>query len=362
MSKLIKNLFPQFLCFMIAPVGFVNAELTSLSDNDLSEVDGAGIGLVMDDFVFSHGNDTANDKTFKISGLTNSNGDAVTVNVNQLYIARSGSNYGTNLEGVNLGRLDNPYEIDILDGDSIGLTGEAVLQISTSKKVDLADGYDCLDVSAVQGSGECSSRPANTVWDNAGTPEVWQNGERPDMGLELELQDGINTSNLNFNASSAVFDGSYVRLWGDETEVNNGKMAAEFRLNFYTPELEISTCSQSNQACGSSIKMQDFEMELALGNTFQPMYLGVDNITGGLTMEISAITHEYIDNIVGGVSDGSAAGNTAQAFFEDYYQNEDYRSNIVIGDLDISGTNLGSSKIEGMLIQYVDVKFRDLAL
>ena len=59
-------------------------------------------------------------KTFKISGLTNSNGDAVTVNVNQLYIARSGSVYGTDLKGVNLGRLDNPFEIDLLDGDDIG--------------------------------------------------------------------------------------------------------------------------------------------------------------------------------------------------------------------------------------------------
>jgi len=343
---------------MIAPVGFVNAELTSLSDNDLSEVDGAGIGLVMDDFVFSHGNDAANDKTFKISGLTNSNGEAVTVNVNQLYIARSGSNYGTDLEGVNLGRLDNPYEIDILDGDDIGLIGEAVLQLSAPTKVDLVDGYDCLDASAVVGSGTCSSRPAGTSTSEG----IWDNGERPDMGLELELQDGINTTNLNFNVSSAVFDGSYIRLWGDETEANNGKMAAEFRLNFYTPQLEISTCSQSNQACGSSIKMQDFEMELALGNTFQPLYLGADTITGGLTMEISAITHEYIDNLADGSSDGSAAGDTAQAFFQDYYENDNYRSNIIIGDLDISGTSLGSSKIEGMLIQYLDVKFRDLAL
>jgi hypothetical protein len=155
-----------------------------------------------------------------------------------------------------------------------------------------------------------------------------------------------------------VFDGSYVRLWGDD----NQKMAAEFRLNFYTPELEISTCAQLNQGCTSSIKMQDFQLELALGTTFQPLYIGADNVTGGLTLEISKITHEYIDNLSAGASDGTANGDAAEAFFTDYYTNDEYRSNIVIGNIDVGGTNLGSAKMEGMLIQYLDVKFRDLDL
>ena len=329
-----------------------SAEMTSLSDNDLSEVDGAGIGLVMEDFVFSAGNNPSEDKIFKITGIKSLEGDDVVINVNQLYVARSGSNYGTNLEGVNLGRLTNPYEIDLIDGDDIGLNGEAVLQLSAPTKVDQAQGYDCLNVNAVQGSGTCSSRPSSTAWIN---------GERPDMGLELELNVGTEApKNLNFNVKSAVFDGSYLRLWGDE---NENKMAAEFRLNFYTPELEISTCSQSNQGCSSAIKMQDFQLELALGNTFQPLYIGVDNVSGGLTLEIAKITHEYINNIdlATGVSDGSAQGDQAYVFFDDFYTNDAYRSNVQIGNLDIGGTSLGSSKVEGILIQYLDVKFRDLA-
>ena len=80
-------------------------------------------------------------------------------------------------------------------------------------------------------------------------------------------------------------------------------------------------------------------------------------MTGGLTLEIAKITHQYIDNInlSSGVSDGTSQGDTAQAFFQDYYTNADYRSNLVIG-----GTSLGSSKIEGVLVQYLDVKLRDL--
>jgi len=349
MNIFIKQIAKLALVSALLPASYVAAEMTSLSDNDLSEVDGAGIGLVMDDFVFSHGHDTANDKVFRITGLTSKTGESVVVNVNQLYIARSGSNYGTTLDPVNLGRLRNPYEIDMIDGDTIGLANEAVLQLSAPKKVDEAVGYDCLDAGAAIGSGTCSSRPSSATW---------LNGERPDMGLELEVHVGAEApKNLNFQAKSAVFDGSYLRLWGDE---DTNKMAAEFRLNFYTPELEISTCSQLDQGCGSSIKMQDFQLELALGTTFQPLYIGADNVTGGLTLEIPKITHEYINNLSSGVSDGSANGNAAEAFFTDYYSNADYRSNIIVGNLDIGGENLGSAKIEGLLIQYLDVKFRDL--
>ena len=51
-TKRIYLFLALFSCFSFK----VFAELTSLSDNDLSEVDGAGVGLVMDNFVFSHGN------------------------------------------------------------------------------------------------------------------------------------------------------------------------------------------------------------------------------------------------------------------------------------------------------------------
>ena len=337
----------------LLPMTYVSAEMTSLSDNDLSEVDGAGIGLVMDEFVFSHGHDAADGKIFRISGLNDSNGDPVSINVNQMYIARSGSNYGSTLDPVNLGRLSNPFEIDLLDGDDaeVGVEGKGVLQLAAPTKVEVpGTGYSCLDPTLGEGSGDCSSRPSSAAWEN---------GERPDMGLELEITtNSSGPKNLNFNVQSAVFDGSYVRLWGDD----NQKMAAEFRLNFYTPELEISTCAQINQGCSSSVKMQDFQLELALGTTFQPLYFGADNVTGGLTLEISKITHEYIDNLNSGVSDGTANGDAAQAFFTDYYTNDSYRSNIVIGNLDVGGTSLGGAKVEGMLIQYMDVKLRDLDL
>ena len=345
----------------LLPLSYASAEMTSLSDNDLSEVDGAGIGFVMDDFVFSHGNDAGSGKVFKISGLNDSNGEPVSVTVNQLYIARADSDHGTNLNAVNLGRLSNPYEIDLLDGNDadVGVTDKAVLQFAAPSKVTTpGTGYSCVDPTLGIGSGDCLSRPAGVTTSEG----VWANGERPDMGLELEIQTlGSTAKNLNFHVKQAVFDGSYMRLWGDD----NQKMAAEFRLNFYTPELEISTCTQANQACTSSVKMQGFQLELALGTTFQPLYISADNDpinpTGGLTLEISRITHEYINSLNAGVSDNTSEGNAAEAFFTDYY-GDNYRSNIIVGNLNVGGTDLGSAKVEGMLIQYLDVKFRDLDL
>lgn len=324
------------------------AELAALTDDDLSEVDGAGIGFVMEDFAFSHGHNPSEDKVFKITGVTDSDGNPVTINVNQMYIARSGSDYGAVLDGVNLGRLDNPYEIDLLNGDDIGLAGKGVLEIAAPRMVDASVGYDCLDPSAVQGSGTCSSRPASAGF---------LAGERPDMGLELEINDvGQAQTHMNFHAASAVFDGSYIRLWGEDT-----KMAAEFRLNFYSPALEVSTCAVSDASCTSKMTMSGFKMELALGNTFQPMYIGADNLTGGLTFRIDQMTTDYLANIdVSGQSDGSAQGDLAYAFYQDYYSNPEYRSNISVENIEIGGTSLGSAKIEGMLIQHLDVRLRDL--
>ena len=143
----------------LLPLNYASAEMTSLSDNDLSEVDGAGIGFVMDDFVFSHGNDAGNGKVFKISGLNDSSGEPVSVTVNQLYIARADSEHGTNLNAVNLGRLSNPYEIDLLDGNDadVGVTDKAVLQFAAPSKVPTpGTGYSCVAPSLGIGTDGCS--------------------------------------------------------------------------------------------------------------------------------------------------------------------------------------------------------------
>ena len=64
------------------------AELASLSDNELSSVDGAGIGMVFEDFVFNAVTDASNGQSFKISGIKSTKGEDVDITVSQLYNSR----------------------------------------------------------------------------------------------------------------------------------------------------------------------------------------------------------------------------------------------------------------------------------
>jgi len=71
------------------------AELEKLNDGELSEIDGAGIGLILEDFIFSHGTDAPDvngeqARIFRIAGIQSTDGREVDITVNHLYIAGSG--------------------------------------------------------------------------------------------------------------------------------------------------------------------------------------------------------------------------------------------------------------------------------
>lgn len=326
----------------------VSAELTSMSEDELSSVNGQGIGLVLEDFVFEHGTNLPAGRLFKIGGIKSSKGEDVEIIVDKLYIARAGSNNGQNLQPVNLGRLNNPYSIDVVNGDNIGLPGKAVLELAAPKKIAQSVGFDCLNASAAAGSGTCSSRPAFAGFEN---------GERPDIGLQTNIKVGANAGHkLNINAKSVVVDGSYIRLYGDN---NRKQLAGEIRLNFYTPELSITTCDSTAQNCGNTIMFRNFELELALGNRFQPMFLDV-NGTGNLVFEIQAI-RKPLPGEIGANGLKSSSNAAAWDFYNNYYTNPEFRSNLRIGELAIGNKSFGSAKVEGMLIQYLQITTHDLA-
>lgn len=310
------------------------ADLAPLAEEEMALVQGQGVGVVFEDFVFSHGDNGA-DNLFKITGIKSTEGEDVQITVSQLYISGDASNYGTNLNPVNLGRLTNPYTIDLLDGNTIGIEDKAVLQFAAPTK----DGSSDCGVLVATG---CSSRASL---------------ERFDTGLNLGVKVGNKAAhNLNVNAKSAVVDGSYLRLWADDDMGGAGgtQLVAEYRLNFYTPELSISTCDSGGANCGSTIFMRNFELELAMGNSLQPMYLDV-NGSGNFVFEVKNIR----DAITGSVSsDGKSGGGYNE--FLNYYTNPDFRSNLRIGELSVSGQNFGSAKIEGMLIQYLRIESHDL--
>jgi hypothetical protein len=200
---------------------------------------------------------------------------------------------------------------------------------------------------AIAGSGVCSSRPATADFV----------GERPDIGLQMNVAVGEDRSaNINIHAKSAVIDGSYLRLWGDD---DRRQMVGQFKLNFQTPELSINACSQDGQSCGSRITMTNFALELAIGNQLQSVFFDVDG-TGNFVVEVAAIEPPAPGSIG---ADGLRGSSDAQTwdFYEDYYTNPDYRSNLHIGNFSVGDRDFGSARVEGMLIQHLDIRTKDLA-
>ena len=324
------------------------AGMQQLTEAELAEVDGAGLGFMLEDFKFAHGTDVQNGQIFKITGLKSTDGREVELVVNQLYISGPNSDYGSNLSSVNLGRLVNPYSIDVRDGNDIGIANKAVFEFAAPTKVDGSIGYDCLSTGAGAGSGTCSSRPAGGIYGQ---------GERPDIGLQMNVAVGDDRSaNINIHARSAVIDGSYIRLWGDN---ERRQLVGQVKLNFYTPELSINACSQDGQACGSRILMTNFELELALGNQLQPLFFDVDG-SGNFIVEVAAIP-KPAPGTIGADGRRSSSNAAVWDYYNDYYSNPEYRSNLRVGNLTVGDRDFGSARVEGMLIQHLKIETRDLS-
>lgn len=341
----------MLMAWLLVPA-LASGELQDLTEAELSEVDGAGIGVVLENFKFSHGTDAPDEngeqaRIFRIGGIQSTDGRDVDITVNHLYISGSGSNYGRNLSPVNLGRLVNPYKIDVIDGNTIGVTDKAVLEFAAPALMAAEQGFDCMSPAAVAGSGPCSSRPKTDDYI----------GERPDIGMQMNVAVGEDRSaNINIHAVSAVIDGSYLRLWGDN---ERRQMVGQFKLNFFSPEVSINACELDGSECGSRILLRDFALQLAIGNELQPVFFDVD-ATGNFVVEVAAIRRPS-PGAIG--ADGQRASSDPEAwdFYQDYYTNPDYRSNLHIGNLSVGDRDFGAARVEGMLIQHLEIRTRDLA-
>src|SRR5690554_7138372 len=95
-STFLKVLLPSLMFGLSLLPATATAELEKLNDGELSEIDGAGIGLVLEDFIFSHGTDAPDvngeqARIFRIAGIQSTDGREVDITVNHLYIAGSRS-------------------------------------------------------------------------------------------------------------------------------------------------------------------------------------------------------------------------------------------------------------------------------
>ena len=327
------------------PVG----AMEQLDDFELSKVDGAGLGMVLEDFIFD--SNSADGATLELSGIrgTRKTGSGTRVSgeaklqVSRLYIAGAGSNRGTAaLSGVDLGTVDKPYSIAVVDGDPYGVAGKALMQFAAPERN--AGQLLSFTQASRTGSSRFPGAPAASgsyVSGVSGINTAVLNGSEADwmdMGMVFDLDiNGPVGQSLQAHATGVNVDGSRLQLWGD-----GGDVLGNLRLNLFAKKLEFQACNSGGASgCGTSVVFNNFVLQAELGyGDEQPLNLSV--LPDGqfqLTL-------------------GSIAGKSA-AFYNNYYANGP-RIDMHIGKIEVGNRDFGSSTIANMQIQYLNVRSRDL--
>ena len=319
---------------LLSPLSY--SDLVALEDNDLGRVDGAGIGIVLEDFIFNAGEAVNGGGTFEISGLQTSDNKPVVLGISQFYIAGSGSNQGANVDGnsVNIGRLTNPFNIELRDGNDLDIrvADKAVFEFSAPTKSIGAISGTTSYFSPVYESR--SSTDPNIIgqriigFNTDSSVLSSRSTERPDMGIRFDLEvDGASNQSLENHIESLSIDGSYIRLWGGD-----GRMEGELALNVYTPNIELFACDAAGLNCGEAVSFQNVSIELELGQgEYQPVTFEVDS-TGNFIFEVGTLEGKCSSiNGTGGCNSGA---NTGFSELAEYY-NSGPASNTYIGNVSV---------------------------
>ena len=318
---------------------FAHAEMTALDDEQLSDVQGAGIGFVLDSAMVD-----GNKATIAINGVTNTaTGQNVPITVKELYVAATGSNKGSTLAPVTLGRLNFPFKLNLAKGSVLTTQlddGRVVSTLpDTADVIELAfGGQPCIAGYAGAGSN-CSSRASEKV----------DAGIRFDFGVT-----STRTDVLNLDFSELAMDGSYLRFWGANAR---SQLVGEMRLNLYAKTFEIMSCGAGSPSCVSAaeqaartVYLTNAYASVALGyGKSQPLLFSV-TADGNFTFELPKLT----------------LANAA-----DFYANAP-RTSLVIENLNIGGTrpgygqvptggyNMGRNEISGLSFNYLKVTSHNL--
>lgn len=360
LTRILINLLNFILLFFIIFPTY--SDLVSLDDSVLKYIDGEGIGVVLEDFVYEAGEQTSGGGTFEISGLENSNGQAVVFGISQFYIAGSDSNRGINVinNPVNLGRLQYPYNIELVDGNDIGVNNKAVLELAAPKKL--------LDSSYFQTTKEnrterrfpnkqiATGQRVNNISGFDENIFSTRDSEKVDLGIRFDLEvNGSRAQSLENHIKELSIDGSYVRLWG-----GGNRVEAEVNLNLYAEQLEFRACDSDGNNCGNSVNFNNIGIEAELGDgDFQPVTFEVTS-AGQFSFLVGSLEGKCATNNTGGCANGTAKNRLAE-YYDTGPTTNAYIDNVSIGNTPVgSPGNFGSSTISNLQIQYLEVTSHDL--
>lgn len=336
-----------------------SAELKSLDDFEMDQVSGAGIGIVLEDFAFEAGRNIAGatDNQLDISGLETSSGQDVVLSVSQFYIAGSGSNQGDSVigNGVNLGRLNNPFNIELLDGDDVGINQKAILELAAPKR---ANGNSLLNQQRLNrpSSDRCSTgiacqqRYQRVTGINLGSLSS-RLSERADFGTRFDINiAGSRAQSLEAHATGVAIDGSYLRLWGD-----NNEMVGNLALKLYADDLTVFASNPDGTSRGQSVIFDNLVVEAELGyEDRQEVRFSVAG-DGNFTLQIG-------DKTAAATCRLNTGNCNNRAGFSDFYNNGP-RADIYIEKVQVGTSaagNFGSTTISNLQVQYLKATSRDL--
>ena len=190
----------KYVIYVVAPAVMAlpaYAELRSLSDSQLSEATGDGLGLVLEDFQFS-----TDGASMTITGIENSNNEEITASVDGFYIMGEGSVYGTQPRDAQIGTYYHPWVIQSVRGNSapeFSQIGDdvALLELKT-------DSY----TNPLQNSSLFSvySRYQGCIWGHDGCGS--QPGDTPFTAVD-EIDNQIAGYQADVDALNALYSGVY---------------------------------------------------------------------------------------------------------------------------------------------------------
>lgn len=325
---------------------FAHAEMTALDDEQLSDAQGAGIGFVLDSAMVD-----GNKATIAINGVTNTaTGQNVPITVKELYVAATGSNKGSTLAPVTLGRLNFPFKLNLAKGSVLTTQLDDGRVVSTLP--DTADVIELAFPSLVSGAG---GQPCIAGYAGAGSNCSSRASEKVDAGIRFDFGvTSTRTDVLNLDFSELAMDGSYLRFWGANAR---SQLVGEMRLNLYAKTFEIMSCGAGSPSCVSAaeqaartVYLTNAYASVALGyGKSQPLLFSV-TADGNFTFELPKLT----------------LANAA-----DFYANAP-RTSLVIENLNIGGTrpgygqvptggyNMGRNEISGLSFNYLKVTSHNL--
>ncbi len=299
-----------------------NADVQPLGDDDLASVDARGIDIALEDFIYD-----ASSATVTITDI----GGTDKIEVKELYIKGAGSNQGANDVSANIGSLDNPISLDI---EQLGPYQALALRFPES------------------------ALPSSSA----------------DIGVKYQFTvTGGRVDTLDVDATGFDMDDSSLRLWGDGNET-----VGDARIKVSADTLDINTCDNTancpDQATRAdhTVYITGIRADLNLGySDVQPVNFSV---TPDGQFQISApAVGEGINKAVNDnrYNLDTSAADYRQQTIDRYYQ-ELPKSSITIdnlmaggsrpssGALPVGGVNLGSSSLEGIRIQYLQMTSHDL--